>query len=119
MTAIRHLVHKVELAANRVVATTELSGDDRENKLSEELTHLGVRELLLPSANPLLAGRDRLSLFAVGEGELRLTRTPLDDWASTLPALHAPTPTRGVDNEPRTDAALLMFRLPFVPTLPV
>ena len=53
------------------------------------------------------------------DGSGHTAALPLLLSASTLPALHAPTPTRGLDSVPRIFALPLSPRLPLVPTFPL
>ncbi len=61
---------------------TELTGTDRATKFTEEVKHLGARELLFPSASPIFSGSNGLLAFAnSGGGGAATTRTAVEDWA--------------------------------------
>ncbi|MBI1954825.1 MAG: DNA mismatch repair protein MutS, partial [Acidobacteria bacterium] len=61
---------------------TEMAGPDREARLTEELEHLGAREMVFPAGGPPLQGAGGRLPFVEPDGiSFRLTRTPLDDWA--------------------------------------
>ncbi len=61
---------------------TEWTGPDREAQCVEELRHLQAREVLFPTSQGLLtAPAGQLAFVEDDSAELRLMRTPIDDWA--------------------------------------
>ena len=61
---------------------TEFAGPDAEARLAEELDHLAAREIVFPAGGSILSKPDARLGFAADDGvSVRLTRTPIDDWA--------------------------------------
>ncbi|MBI2815435.1 MAG: DNA mismatch repair protein MutS [Acidobacteria bacterium] len=59
---------------------TEMSGADCESKFSEEVSHLGARELLSPAAHPMWTSANGRLMPADGAPAGGFARTELDDW---------------------------------------
>ncbi len=61
---------------------TEFTAPDADARLAEEIEHLAAREMVFPAGASLLGRPEARLGFAADDGaSVRLTRTPLDDWA--------------------------------------